>query len=228
MSIKITTLLKKINLLHNKDNASVILDFYDYMREKGSSENHTMNNLKVVIEYANYLDEMNLYEVDKREQIITFLNIKIKNGSIDPDKRWITTWNHYLNRLKLFFRWLYNYHKTHNSVSHSGYDGTLDEDWYTPDFIKIKQKQTKRLSPYSETEIWERDELLTIIKYEPVQRNKAIISLMWDLDARPHEITLLKIKHIRLKKEYGEGEIPHQAKTGSGPILLTFSFPYVL
>ncbi len=228
MSIKITTLLKKINLLHNKDNASVILDFYDYMREKGSSENHIMNNLKVVIEYANYLDEMNLYEVDKREQIITFLNIKIKNGSIDPDKRWITTWNHYLNRLKLFFRWLYNYHKTHNSVSHSGYDGTLDEDWYTPDFIKIKQKQTKRLSPYSETEIWERDELLTIIKYEPVQRNKAIISLMWDLDARPHEITLLKIKHIRLKKEYGEGEIPHQAKTGSGPILLTFSFPYVL
>ena len=57
---------------------------------------------------------------------------------------------------------------------------------------------------------------------------KAIISLMWDLDARPHEITLLKIKHIRLKKEYGEGEIPHQVKTGSGPILLTFSFPYVL
>jgi integrase/recombinase XerD len=50
---------------------------------------------------------------------------------------------------------------------------------------------------------------------------------MWDLDARNHEITLLKIKHIRLKEKYGEGEIPHQAKTGSGPILLTFSFPYV-
>lgn len=50
---------------------------------------------------------------------------------------------------------------------------------------------------------------------------------MWDLDARNHEITLLKIKHIRLKEKYGEGEIPHQAKTGSGPILLKFSFPYV-
>ena len=50
---------------------------------------------------------------------------------------------------------------------------------------------------------------------------------MWDLDARNHEVTLLKIKHIRLKEKYGEGEIPHQAKTGSGPILLTFSFPYV-
>jgi integrase/recombinase XerD len=24
-----------------------------------------------------------------------------------------------------------------------------------------------------------------------------------------------------------EGEIPHKAKTGSGPLLLTFSFPYI-
>ncbi len=235
MSIKITTLLKKIDLLHNQDNASVIMYFYDYMREKGSSENHIMNNLKVIIEYVNYLNETKLYEVDKREHIVPFLNIKIKDGSTDPDKRWITTWNHYLNRLKLFFRWLHSYHKTRNTNSHSSYDGTTYEDWFTPNFIKIKQKQTKRLSPYSETEIWERDELLTIIGdelltiigYEPVQRNKAVISLMWDIDARPHEITLLKIKHIRLKKEYAEGEIPHQAKTGSGPMLLTFSFPYV-
>ncbi len=47
------------------------------------------------------------------------------------------------------------------------------------------------------------------------------------MDARPHEISLLQIKHIRLKEKYGEGEIPHEAKTGSGPALLTFSFPYL-
>ncbi|MGN6628248.1 MAG: hypothetical protein ACTHKJ_00050 [Candidatus Nitrosocosmicus sp.] len=50
---------------------------------------------------------------------------------------------------------------------------------------------------------------------------------MWDLEARPSGIVLLRNKHIRLKEKYGEGEIPHQTKTGSGPILLTFSFPYV-
>ena len=44
MPIRITTLLKKIDLLSNKDNAIVLMDFYDYMREKGSSENHIMNN----------------------------------------------------------------------------------------------------------------------------------------------------------------------------------------
>ena len=78
-----------------------------------------------------------------------------------------------------------------------------------------------------ETELWEKQDLLTVIKYEPYKRNKAILALLWDLDARPHEITLLKIKHIRLREKYGEGEIPHEAKTGTGPILLTCSFPYV-
>jgi hypothetical protein len=38
---------------------------------------------------------------------------------------------------------------------------------------------------------------------------------------------LIKIKHIRLKEKYGEGEIPHETKTGTGPMLLTISFPYV-
>jgi len=100
-------------------------------------------------------------------------------------------------------------------------------EWITPGFVKIKQKHTKRLSLYSETEIWERDELFTIVKFELYLRNKAILTLMWDLNARPHEITLLKIKHIRLKERYEEGEVPSEAKTGGGPILLTCSFPYV-
>ena len=89
------------------------------------------------------------------------------------------------------------------------------------------RKKTKRLSPYLETELWERDELLQIIKYEPFKRNKAALALFWDLDARNHEVTLLKIKHIRLREKYGEGEIPHEAKTSTGPMLLTCSFPYV-
>lgn len=101
------------------------------------------------------------------------------------------------------------------------------EEWITPDFVKIKQKNSNRLSPYSETEIWDLEELLTIVKYEPYLRNKAILTLMWDLDARPHEVTLLKIKHIRLKEKYGEGQVPNEAKTGGGPLLLTYSFPYV-
>jgi|SRR5215212_1722406 integrase/recombinase XerD len=96
-----------------------------------------------------------------------------------------------------------------------------------PTFAQIKEKRTKRLSPYVETELWDRDEIPTIIKYEPHKRNRAALSLLCDLNARNHEVTLLQIKHIRLKERYGKGEIPHQSKTGTGSVLLRSSFPHV-
>jgi D-lyxose ketol-isomerase len=91
----------------------------------------------------------------------------------------------------------------------------------TPEFVKIKTKKSKRLSPYLESEIWEKDELLSIIKYEQHKRNKAALTLFWDLNGRNHEITMLKLKHIRIKQNYAEGEVTHEANAGSGPILLT-------
>ena len=136
----------------------------------------------------------------------------------------MTTWNDYLGRLKFFFRWLYNYKIKRDEGSRIVEDM---EEWETPEFIRIRKKKTKRDSPYSEAEIWEQDELLTIIKYESHTRNKAALALFWDFNARNHEVTKLKIKNIRLRERYGEGEVPYEAKTGSGPILLTLSFPYV-
>ena len=74
---------------------------------------------------------------------------------------------------------------------------------YSPISTYIKPQKTKRLSPYSETEIWDKNEFLSIIKYEAYKRNKAALVLMWDLNASNHEIILLKIKNIRLKEKYG-------------------------
>ena len=128
------------------------------------------------------------------------MDSKIKGVEQDPDKRWITTWNDYLGRIKYFFRWMYNYDVNR-------FEDNQFSDWETPDFVRIRKKKTKRISPYLEAELWEKEDVLTIIKYERYKRNKAIISLLWDLNARPHEITLLKVKHIRLKEKYGEGEI---------------------
>jgi integrase/recombinase XerD len=225
MSIKISTLLSKVQLIPNEQNRSIIMDFCSFMQAEGSSENHIINNLKVTLDFAKYLGHRSFYEINEREQILRYLNGKIKDAQIDPDKRWITTWNHYLNRTKLFIRWLHNYY--YSQQRKDGFSAEERTNWTTPDFIKIKQKPSKRVSPYLESEIWERDELLTVVKYDPYIRNRAILTLLWDLDARPHEITLLKMKHIRLKEKYGEGEIPHEAKTGAGPVLLMCSFPYV-
>ncbi len=191
------------------------------MSEKDLSKNHQINNLKVVISFANHLGpEFSFHNLEKREQILEFLDTKRTDVEHDADKKWITTWNYYLNRIKLFVRWLYN----RNLIQSTELDTS---DWMTPEFVKIKNKKTKRLSPYSESELWDKDEILLLAKYESYKRNKAILALLWDLDARPHEITLLRIKHISIRERYGEGEIPHEAKTGGGPILLTCSFPFV-
>jgi hypothetical protein len=197
------------------------------MKTNGASERHQNNSLKMVIAFAFFIGkDIIFYDIKDKEQISSFLDTKIRSQEEDPDKRWITTWNYYLIHLKRFFRWLYNHHKSKYSHEHEE-DDISESEWITPSFINIRKRRTKRLSPYSESEIWERNELLAIVKYEPYIRNKAALTLFWDLDARNHEITLLKIKNIRLRENYGEGDIPYQAKTGSGPILLTCSFPYV-
>jgi hypothetical protein len=156
----------------------------------------------------------------KKEQILSFLDTKIRPSEQDSEKKWIYTRNDYARRIKRFFRWLHNTRGRTQPVIEQ-------TDWITPEFVNIKEKRTKRISPYSETELWERDEFLSIIKYEPFKQNKAALTLFWDPNARNHEVTLLRIKHVRLREKYGEGEIPHEAKTGTGPILLTCSFPYV-
>lgn len=217
------TLLTTVNNISRKipnlKNAAIVNSYYEFMKEAGNSERYQRDCLKCIISYSIYLGDKSIDQIKDKETILKYLKTKEKSIEVDPDKKWITTWNDYLGRIKKFYRWLHNQYGKQEIVDVS--------DWTTPDFVKIKNKLTKRLSPYLESELWDRNELALIIKYEQFKRNKAAIALMWDLDARNHEITLLKIKHIRLKEKYGEGEIPHQAKTGSGPILLTFSFPYV-
>jgi integrase/recombinase XerD len=224
MPVKLTTTIGKIPSVPNFTNSTLIRDFYEYMVQNDSSERNQNNYLKVIIPFAMFLGPgVTFYEIKRKELITQFLDTKIKTQEEDPDRKWITTWNHNLVRIKHFFRWLYNYKK----IKDNDETPQTEDNWETPEFAKIKQRKTKRISPYAEAELWERDDILNIIKYEPYKRNKAALSLFWDLDARNHEVTLLKIRHIRLKDRYGEGEIPYNTKTGGGPILLTCSFPYV-
>ena len=208
MTAKLSTTVKNIEkYVSNEENVKLIFLFFEFMKKKSTSEGYQNNNLKAIIDYSKSLGpSITLDQIKTRNQITSFLDTKIKAVERDPDKRSITTWNDYLGRIKYFFRWLHN-------NDENRFDDVQFSDWQTPDFVRIKKKKTKRISPYLENELWEKEDLLTIIKYEPYKRNKAILSLLWDLDARPHEITLLKIKHIRLKEKYGEGEIPHEAMT---------------
>jgi len=67
-------------------------------------------------------------------------------------------------------------------------------------FLRIRAKKPLRESPHGINDIWDLDEVLTVVEYEPELRNQAIITLLWDLDARPHEITALRIRDIVLNE----------------------------
>ena len=132
MPFKLSTTIGKIQNLPNSKNIEIVNDFLEYMRSNSSSEHHQNNNLKVVIVFGNFIGKnYSFLDITKKEQILKFLNTKIKSYDIDPDKRWITTWNNYLNRLRLFYRWLYNHN---NDIDH--------ENWQTPEFVKINYKKS--------------------------------------------------------------------------------------
>lgn len=80
--------------------------------------------------------------MDRKQEIIGFLGTRRKDTTIDPDQKWIRTWNDYLQRIKYFMRWLHN-------------DPSIPtSEWQTPSFAQIK-KRTSRLSPYAVSEVWE-------------------------------------------------------------------------
>jgi len=207
-----------INDIPNEENQQLVSHFVDFMKGTDTSDKYQRVNLIVVVLFAKYLGvDKRLSEADTKEEIVVFLDGLRKDSAADPDKKWIRTWNDYLQRIKYFMRWL------HNSNNHS----SAFSEWQTPLFAQIKKKKTNRLSPYAESELWEREDLLAVVKYEPHRRNKAALTLLWDLNARNHEVSRLRVKYVRLLEKCGQAEIPHESKTGSGPGFLMCSFPYV-
>jgi site-specific recombinase XerD len=222
MTVNLSITLKKLDLVSNV-NRPLLQEFSEYMQSKDpKSDPNIISQLELLISLDRFVGPDSFTSINNKEQILSFLNHRWDDQAKgwverehDSEGRWITSYNFHLGLLRTFFRWLYNRHKSE------------DTEWETPSFLKIKAKKPLRDSPYDINDIWELSEVLTIVEYEPELRNKAIISLLWDLDARPHEITALRVRDIMLHEQYGEGNIPSNTKTGGGPILLTSSFTYV-
>jgi integrase/recombinase XerD len=137
VTVKLSTTLKNFEMaISNAENKELILRFFDFMKRIGTSERYQNNNLKAIITYSKFLGpSISLNQVKNKVQITSFLDSKIKGTEQDPDKRWITTWNDYLGRIKYFFRWMYNY-------DDKRFDDVQFSDWETPDFVRIKKKKT--------------------------------------------------------------------------------------
>lgn len=132
----------------NSDNVDLIKEFFQFMKNSGTSESYQRNNLKVVTSFSVFHGAQGFSQINNVAQILSFLDSKIKTNEQDPDGKWRTTWNDYLSRLEYFFRWLHNVKL--------GNQGITDiSEWVTPDFVHI--------IPYLEPEIWDRVEIQKII-----------------------------------------------------------------
>ena len=70
----------------------LIREFYDFMKSIGCSEKHINNNLKVIMNFCNSLNpKTSFFEIQRKDQILIFLDSKIKRIEEDPDGLWITT-----------------------------------------------------------------------------------------------------------------------------------------
>ena len=84
--------LGHIHKIPNSKNASLVKDFYDYLKEIGTSENYQNQNLKQIIGFAKSLGTLKtFYDINSKDEIVSFLDTKIKDSNTDPDKKWITT-----------------------------------------------------------------------------------------------------------------------------------------
>jgi hypothetical protein len=92
MVAKLSTTINKIQSLPNSSNRKIINEFLIYMKGNGSSERHQNNNLNVIIEFSNFFDsDTTFYDINRKEQILSFLDTKIKDSEKDPEKKWITS-----------------------------------------------------------------------------------------------------------------------------------------
>jgi hypothetical protein len=103
MPTKLSTTIKKIESVPNPDNARLIFEFHKFMKSNGSSERHQNNNLKAIISYANYLGaSVTCVSINKSQEVLSFLDTKIKTNEEDPDQKWITNLRARVNLVPLF------------------------------------------------------------------------------------------------------------------------------
>ena len=138
MPVKLSTTVNNIQDIPNETNQVLVKEFYEFMKSSGTSDKYQNNNLKTTIAFGKFLEPtVSFQTITKRDLIIAFLDTKIKNSQTDPDKRWITTWNDYLGKIKYFFRWLHNTKNSSGLLDSSPDDAEIYipiKEWKTPPF----------------------------------------------------------------------------------------------
>ena len=84
-AVHVKNIIAKIKLLSNKKNVGLMINYYNYLIDKGIVERSQINSLQPVYYFAKYLGDSNLMDVKEKIHITTFLNTKIKNDDLEKN-----------------------------------------------------------------------------------------------------------------------------------------------
>ncbi len=126
------------------------------------------------------------------------------------------SWNNMLATVRGLYKWLYNK------------DTRIPRrKWKAPEWFEFidSKKVTFR---YTEKDVWSEEEIGIAISARDHPRDKALISVGYDLAARPHELMSLKRSDIIMKPSYGEVRLKDHSNPEGRLVQITISYPYLL
>jgi integrase/recombinase XerD len=206
-----------LRCLSNENNIKLIVNYINSMQtELNLSFNYRRDLLKFLSQFSKYNNDINFKDIT-RTKVIAFLESFRKTEIQDSMHKWIGTYNVYRIHLLRFFKWLYSP------------DIEPDKREKPPVVENIPRLRRKEVSIYKPSDLWTPQDDLLFLKYCASKRDGCYHAISRDLSARPHEILKLKIKDIAFKttSNYQYAEVVVNGKTGSRPIPLINSIPYL-
>jgi integrase len=177
------------------------------------------NKVKALLWLTRFLKQK-LFEQMTKQDILSYLNSLRKPQEVDPQQKWIGSYNNRLRVYIKFFKWLYNKDESDHRKRIS-----------PPCIQGLRQLPRQDKSSYKPTDLWDNREHSTFLKYCPDPRDRCYHAMAIDMSARPSEILNLKIKDITFKTtdegiQYAEVLI-RGGKTKPRTLPLIDSIPYL-
>jgi integrase/recombinase XerD len=208
---------KQLTQQISKENGVIILEFIQCQKTESNILNNTSVMLaKCLILLVKYYKNKN-FEQLTRANIIDYLDSLRKSEEIDPQHKWIGTYNFRRQIFLKFFKWLYNPIKEAKKRK-------------IPEVMQdIPMLKRREHSIYKPDDLWTAEDDQIFLKYCHDKRIQCYHTISRDASTRPDEILRLRVKDINFKlagdKTYAQ--ISVNGKTGNRVIPLFNSIPYI-
>jgi site-specific recombinase XerD len=92
----------------NPENGNILCDYiYAELTERNIADSTREWRIKVLTWLCKYFEHQKSFKSLTKEDILMYLNKLRKPATVDPDQRWIGTYNNRVLIFNKFFRWLY-------------------------------------------------------------------------------------------------------------------------